>query len=247
MSVKKKILVIGESCRDIFVYCGAERLAPALPVPVLSVKHQVENGGMAQNVYRNISSIFPQCDIFTNANWNGITKTRYMHNNSNHAFFRVDTSHNISRINVEELDYDYDLIVIADYDKGFLSEEDILHICSKHQMVFLDTKKILGEWATNATYIKINDYEYQRSKSFINNNALMLNKLIHTQGSGGCVYKGKKYRVKKIEVRDTSGAGDSFMAALAVKFLLTQDIEKSIRFANKCASQVVTQRGVTII
>ena len=33
----KKILIIGESCKDIFVYCNANRLAPDLPIPVLSV------------------------------------------------------------------------------------------------------------------------------------------------------------------------------------------------------------------
>jgi len=244
----EKILVIGESCRDIFVYCSADRIAPAIPVPVLNIRHQVENGGMAQNVYRNIRSIYPDCDIVTNNNWNDVTKSRYMHHESNHAFFRVDSTHDIERIslNVENLKQ-YALVVVADYNKGFLHEDDIETICKSHDMVFIDTKKPLGDWCLNATYIKINDYEYQRSLDFINSNEKILSKVIHTKGGEGCDFLGKNYPVKKIEVKDASGAGDSFMSALAVKYLLTKNTEESIRYANECASKVVTKRGVTII
>ena len=30
-----RVLVVGESCKDVFVYCDAMRLAPDVPVPVL--------------------------------------------------------------------------------------------------------------------------------------------------------------------------------------------------------------------
>ena len=48
----KKILVIGDSSRDVFVYCDAVRLCPDVPVPVLNILDQQENPGMAKNVYR---------------------------------------------------------------------------------------------------------------------------------------------------------------------------------------------------
>ena len=38
----KRILVIGDSSRDIFVYCDAQRLCRDVPVPVLNVKDQDE-------------------------------------------------------------------------------------------------------------------------------------------------------------------------------------------------------------
>ena len=136
--------------------------------------------------------------------------------------------------------------ILADF-LADLSEQDIQKICDSHNMVFLDTKKPLGEWCLGAKYIKINDYEYRRSIDFINSNQEVFSKVIHTKGGEGCIFLGKTYPVKKIEVKDSSGAGDSFMAAFAVKYLLTKDIEKSIRYANECASQVVTKRGVTII
>ena len=41
------ILVIGESCLDVFMYGECKRLCPEAPVPVFNPTHKVENGGMA--------------------------------------------------------------------------------------------------------------------------------------------------------------------------------------------------------
>lgn len=240
-----QITVIGESCLDVFVYCDAIRLAPDLPVPVLQEIHVETNPGMAANVQRNIEARSVTTSLITNDNRNKIVKRRYMHESSNHMFFRVDTPHNISRINIQSLDLSSDLVVISDYNKGFLDESDIQFICYSHPMVFLDTKKVLGKWAEGATFIKINDYEYKNSKK--NLSETLIHKIIHTRGSDGCDFQGKNYPVEKLEVRDTSGAGDSFMAALVVEFLRTSNIVKSINAANHAASRVVRTRGVGVI
>ena len=240
----KKILVIGESCRDIFVYCDTNRLCPDVPVPVLNVITQIENGGMAKNVQRNIEQ-YLECDILTNEKWYNITKTRYVHDKTNHMFFRVDSENKIERINLKKINYNYDIILISDYNKGFLTEEDIELICNNHENVFIDTKKILGDWVKNAKFIKINDYEYKNSINFISDN--FKHKIIHTRGSDGCDFNEKNYPVDKIYVKDSSGAGDSFISALVIEYLKSKDIHKSIIFANKCASEVVKHRGVTVI
>ena len=133
----KKVLVIGDSSRDVFVYCDALRLCPDIPVPVLNVRDQSENPGMAKNVYMNIKSLIDDCDVLTNENWYEITKTRYVDEKSNHTFFRVDTPHNISRIDLSKIDYNYETIVISDYNRGFLHEDDIADICSNHHNVFI--------------------------------------------------------------------------------------------------------------
>ena len=242
----KNILVVGESCRDIFVYCNADRLAPDLPIPVLSVVEQKENPGMAKNVERNIRAVTDACEILTNENWENVTKTRYMHHKSNHAFLRVDTDHRINRINIKNVPLEYDIIAISDYNKGFLTEEDIKYICENHNNVLIDTKKILGDWASGAKFIKINNYEYERSKHNLPKE--LENKIITTKGVEGAVFRGKVYPVaKKVEVKDTSGAGDSFFAALLVKYAETDNIEEAICFANECASEVVKHKGVTTI
>ena len=241
----KDILVIGDSCRDVYVYCEANRLAPDVPVPVLNVLYQNENGGMASNVFRNIQPKVPGVKLVTNQNWYSVTKTRYVHKGTNHTFFRVDSSQEIKRTDVKSLDLDYKIIVVSDYDKGFLTEEDIEYICDKNPNVFVDSKKILGSWASKAKYIKINNHEYGRSKNFITKN--LEEKIICTVGENGCNFRGKNYPVKKVEVMDVSGAGDSFMAGLVIEYLRSEDVEKSIRFANECSSNVVQHPGVTII
>ncbi len=241
----KKILVIGESCRDVFVYCDSFRLCPEAPVPVLNIIDQRENPGMAGNVRRNIESISGKVDICTNSNWYEITKTRYVHREINHMFFRVDSMQKIERVDISKINFDYDAIVISDYNKGFLTTEDISYICDNHSNVFIDTKKTLGDWIRKAKFIKLNDVEYENSKQFLTKK--LSEKIIHTMGGLGCEHQGKIYPTKKVEIKDLSGAGDTFLSAFVVKFLKNNDIGESIRYANHCASKVVSQRGVTTI
>ena len=98
---------------------------------------------------------------------------------------------------------------------------------------------------SKARFIKINDVEYENSKQFLTKE--LSEKIIHTMGGLGCEYQGKRYPTKKVEVRDLSGAGDTFISAFVVKFLETDDVGDSIKYANQCASKVVSQRGVTTI
>ena len=161
-------------------------------------------------------------------------------------FVRVDSSTQVERLVRKEIEKEYDTVIIADYDKGFLTTDDIQYICTHHPQVFLDTKKVLDNWANAARFIKINNHEYERSKEYFQNVGVV-DKVIQTMGGGGCCYNGKIYSVEEQDVMDVSGAGDTFMASLVVEYCRTDDIIESIKFANKCASQVVTQRGVTVL
>jgi D-beta-D-heptose 7-phosphate kinase/D-beta-D-heptose 1-phosphate adenosyltransferase len=202
--------------------------------------------GMAHNVFRNVHSLTTSCDLITNSNWKEVQKVRYVDEKSNHMFMRVDSAEKINMISHESLSFEYETIIVSDYDKGFLSEEQIEYICSNHSQVFLDTKKVLGDWAKNAKFIKINNYEYERSQKFIDGQ--INDKIIKTIGGDGCEYQGKLFPVKKkVEVMDVSGAGDTFMATLATIYTDTYDIESAINTANEYASEVVKHKGVTII
>ena len=52
-----KILIVGDSCKDIFVYGEITKLSPEAPVPVFNPIRQKENGGMAHNVFNNLVSL----------------------------------------------------------------------------------------------------------------------------------------------------------------------------------------------
>ena len=57
------ILVIGESCNDIFHYGVCNRLCPEAPVPVFNSCKVVNNGGMAMNVKNNFTALGVDVDI----------------------------------------------------------------------------------------------------------------------------------------------------------------------------------------
>jgi bifunctional ADP-heptose synthase (sugar kinase/adenylyltransferase) len=243
-----KILVIGDGCVDIHVYGRCDRLAPDSPVPVFVPNFLKTNLGMAGNVYQNVCALGSTAVLKINEN--RIEKKRYVHEETNHMFLRVDSSENkIERIGEIELDFlsKFNLIIISDYDKGFLERADIKFICDSHDNVFIDTKKPIGEYCRNCKYIKINKNEYVRSKNFIDNSSWAFDKTIVTLGSKGCRLKDKTYSVEKVEIKDLCGAGDTFVAALCVEYVKTSDIERSMVFANKCATQVVQLKGVNVV
>ena len=85
------VLVIGESCLDIFMYGDCKRLCPEAPVPIFNPVHKIENLGMAHNVYNNLKSLEVDCYLHTNDNHRTITKTRFIDEKTNHMFLRVDS------------------------------------------------------------------------------------------------------------------------------------------------------------
>ena len=238
------VLVIGDSCQDIFIYGNCQRMCPDAPVPIFLPTQIKKNGGMAANVAANLKSLGVQCDLVSNLE--EIEKTRYIDEKTNHMFLRVDSNEeNIERIKIlnKEMISKYKLIVISDYNKGFLADEDIDFICTNHDNVFIDTKKNLGKWYTKAKFIKINEKEYMKTKFTLESEK----NIIVTLGALGCRHLNKVFAVKKVDVKDMSGAGDTFLSGLVAKYLKTNNINKSIIFANECATKVVQQRGVNVI
>jgi D-beta-D-heptose 7-phosphate kinase/D-beta-D-heptose 1-phosphate adenosyltransferase len=245
-----RILVIGESCRDVYRYGECSRLCPEAPVPVVKIDNgEVNiNPGMAMNVYENIVSLSSDIDvdIITNDNWRQINKTRYVDQRTNYIVLRVDENDaSIPRCKVNEIDFTkYDAVVISDYNKGFLTNQDIEYISTQHAITFLDTKKILSKWCKRIKFIKINEFEYNRTKHMLNKD--ISSRMIVTLGPNGAKHCNRIYPVPKVEIKDTSGAGDTFIAALCVKYTETHDIEESIKYANESATMIVQKKGVSV-
>ena len=205
---------------------------------------------MAGYVWTNLMS-FNKLEVDLVTNQTEVTKTRYVHEPTNHMFVRVDSGEerierisNLDLINFEQ----YDAVVVSDYNKGFLREDDITKIGDRHPLTFLDTKKLLGPWAETITFIKINQQEYDRTVHTLFNYDRLANKLIVTLGSKGCRFRGRRFPVDKVEIKDPIGAGDSFLAALVFRYLHNNGaMQDAIEFANTCASIVVQQKGVNTV
>jgi bifunctional ADP-heptose synthase (sugar kinase/adenylyltransferase) len=244
-----KILVIGDSCIDIFRYGKINRLAPEAPVPIINPEYEKSTPGMAGNVVRNIEALGHEIDFITNIS--EIKKIRYVCSKYNHLVLRVDENDICEKIDVkilESINYNkYEAIVISDYDKGFLNEDDIEFISSKHPLVFLDTKKILGDWAYNVDFIKINSIEFENNLDVLKRDVILQEKIIVTKGNKGCEYQGKIYPTQEVPVKDISGAGDTFLAGLVVEYVRSKNIELAISFAQECTTIVVQKSGVSTI
>jgi D-beta-D-heptose 7-phosphate kinase/D-beta-D-heptose 1-phosphate adenosyltransferase len=241
-----RILVIGETCKDVFKYGKVERLCPEAPVPVFNLLNTIENKGMAGNVANNLISLGADATLLTNLNWSEISKTRFIEKKTNHMFLRLDCNDDkYEKCDLSSLKYNlWDAIIVSDYNKGFLSKEDIQTIAKNHPLTFLDTKKPIGEWCEEVSYIKINNFELSKAGT---TSEKLDSKLIVTLGADGAKHKNKIYPVPKVEIKDLSGAGDTFISGLVVKFVETKDIDIAINFANDCATKVVQKAGVSIV
>jgi len=241
-----KVLVIGESCTDVFIYGTSSRKSPEGKGAVFVPNNVVTNKGMAANTALNISSMDIDVVLFSDSG--NIKKTRFVDSDTNELYLRVDENDFTDRIDLSSLNNLslFDAIIISDYCKGFLTEEDILHISKMHHLVILDTKKRLGDWCKNVTFIKLNRFEAQNNHDVILEKKWLEDKIITTLDGNGAAYKGKVVKTKKIQNADVSGAGDTFVAGFVAKYLDSHNIVESIGWANYCAGEVVKQKGVTI-
>ena len=244
---KKRILIIGDSCDDVFIYGKVDRLSPEGPAPVFLPLETVRSGGMAKNVGNNVIAMGAIGDVFTN--YTQMKKIRYVEKNFNYLFLRVDDGDSCERINLDELPdlSQYEAIIISDYCKGFLDEDSIEWIAKKHPLVIMDTKRLLGEWANSVAFIKINQPEYMHNLHILNNMPYLMDKVIVTKGERGCEFRGKQYPVQTVEVKDVSGAGDTFIAGFTYKYVTEGNVDTAIEYANQSASNVVRKRGVTTV
>ena len=232
-----KILLIGDSCIDEYVYGTCDRLNPEAPVPILKFSRKEIKNGMAWNVKDNLQSFGIEVNMITNSE--KIFKTRYIDERYNQQILRVDVEDTLSPTQYQVTNEKYDAIVISDYNKGFITEQKLFEIVFNSKIpVFVDSKKtILPE---SNCYIKINENESKLLKSKHNN-------LIITKGSDGAEYDGINYSGEKVSVFDVCGAGDTFLSALVYFYLEYGTIEKAIPFANKAASVAVQNFGTYVL
>ncbi len=249
-----KILVIGDTCIDKFQYVDCYKLSPESPAPVARVVKQTINPGMAGNVVECLKSLAPDSKIYSLFQDKEILKERIVDIKYNHHFIRLDYEDDINRIKLDkdilkEL-FIYDAVIISDYNKGFLLEEDIesiLNACSIYEVpTFLDTKKKAGEFADKTFCVKINEKEYNLSPEW----PLHCQNLIVTLGGDGARFSSKflrsisKINGYKVDVSSIIGCGDCFLASLVLKYLETKDFRQSIDFANYCAAISASKPGV---
>lgn len=242
---KFKILLIGDSCIDVYQYGTIDRLSPEAPIPVIKLTRKETRLGMARNVHSNLHKLECDTTIISNpsAGINGeprITKTRIIDEKSGYQIVRIDEEPKIEPWDGIVDTEGYDAVVISDYNKGFLTYEHIQNLIHDFNgPVFIDTKK-KNLKAFNGAYVKINEKEFETAESYAWD-------MIVTLGAEGAMLRSElvntNYPIKKVDVLDVCGAGDTFLAALAYQYLVTNSIDDAIKFANKASAITVQHVG----
>jgi bifunctional ADP-heptose synthase (sugar kinase/adenylyltransferase) len=240
-----KVVVIGETCTDKFIYSEIKRFSPEAPVPVLTPVKTITNAGMSGNVVSNIRSLHSNAKITHLHQKNIITKTRYVDEKSNHMFIRVDEGEDSVDIMGWDLTTDTilakaDIVIVSDYNKGFLSNYHLQSIAKKSKLSILDTKRRLTEDIyKDFTFIKLNQGEFDLNYDINHPNVIV------TLGADGAYWNNKIIpQENPQQTIDVSGAGDTFTASFITNYFQFKDIEGAITWANTISGKVVTKRGV---
>ena len=239
------VLLIGDSCTDVWAYGECKRLSPEAPVPVMKYRETQSALGMAANVNENLKSLGINVNFLTNKE--AITKTRYVDEKSNYQVMRLDNEPDVKPLREAELrmaamHLDYDAVVISDYDKGYVDDNliDIIAPRNPGIKIFVDTKKKKLPTQYNNVVYKINKKEFELlDPDHIPNGKNM----IVTHGANGALWDHQTFPVPITRVFDVTGAGDTFLAALVFYYIQLPDMKESINFANKCAAIAVQNPG----
>lgn len=233
---KYRILLIGDNCEDVYQYGTVDRISPEAPVPVFKFLNEERRPGMAGNVACNLTAL--GCEV-NYLHGKTSTKTRLVDKRSKQHIVRIDNDVISEPLTIDiNMPTVYDAIVVSDYDKGTVSYDLIEELIKTKIPVFVDTKKTDLERMQGA-WVKINSSEYSKIKSECTG-------LIVTLGSKGAraVHHNLSFAASQVEVVDVTGAGDTFLAAFAVKWLSTKDLELSMKYAIQAASITVQHFGV---
>jgi D-beta-D-heptose 7-phosphate kinase/D-beta-D-heptose 1-phosphate adenosyltransferase len=260
----KKIVVIGDFATDRTVFVRPTRLCPEAPVPVVVPIREVTTMGMAGNVTVNLISMSGDNQIVYPFGPQGIkhTKLRYVDEATGYIMLRVDTDVETKPFDAKAL-FDLleaalpkvDAIVMSDYAKGFLNQENVQRIATYARAedipTFLDTKMILGDWSKDVFCVKINQKEY---KTNLDANLPLFPRmycqhLVVTKAGNGAELmnpNGETMAIQTtdVQVADVCGAGDTMLAGLVLKYVSDPILSYAVEFANKVASFAVTKHGV---
>jgi D-beta-D-heptose 7-phosphate kinase/D-beta-D-heptose 1-phosphate adenosyltransferase len=235
---KFNILLIGDAGNDVYTYGYVNRISPEAPVPVFQPHYTINHDGMAGNVRKNLEALGCTVNFLHGA---VSKKNRLIDHRSKQQLLRIDHDVESKPITFETaIPPVYDAIVVSDYNKGTVDYQLIEDLVKEVNVpVFVDTKKTdLARLA--GCYIKINALEKSRATSLPSSDHLIV-----THGGDGAEWNGWVYPAEIAgDVTDVCGAGDTFLAALAYQFLVTNSMPDAIKFANKASAVTVQHVGV---
>ena len=155
----------------------------------------------------------------------------------------------------------FDVAIVSDYGKGTVTEQ-ICEFLRGFRLTVVDSKRADIRRFAGMDVLKINEHERdaQLCSQFYTNYTELFQYCVVTKGAAGAellqcekvksndrryIVHSEQFATEKVTVRDVTGCGDTFTAALACYLSNSLDIRGAIRFANRCATEVVQKFGTS--
>jgi len=228
-----KVLLIGDSCEDEYIYGKCEGINSEAPVPIIKFSRIETKAGMAANVCLNLQAFNVDTTFLTNSE--KIVKTRFIEEKYNHQILCVDNGEKIKPLLLPISASNFDAIVIYDHNKGYVTGSKIFEIVEHATCpVFIDSKKENLPNKNNCYHIR------QEFEGNVEN-------LITSLGSKGCIFENILYPLENIKVYDIIGTDSVFLASLVYGYLKYNNMSKALLFANKAFSIASQEMGAYIL
>ena len=283
-----KVLLIGDFMIDHYIIGTSTRMSPEAPVPVVIPEKDYSIPGGAGNVAMNLKLMGANVTCIGcvgNDIWgkkllsilkNEGIKTEGIELIDDHPttlkqriysegkqVARLDTEKIINWKTNAEVQQNYDIVILSDYDKGVLN--NLWFDISNLENVIVDPKKDSFNHYREATIItpnlnelkKASNIDIKDDKSIIDacNQLIKENNfkyIVAKKGDQGMSIVGANNFVKHIQAHsvdnpDVTGAGDTVIAVLSLAYAQTKDIELSAKIANAAAAIVVGKIGTATV
>lgn len=273
-------VLLQDSKKNKYVPGGAGNVAvnmkvAGVEVDILSVIGDDENGKNLERILKENG--FETENIISDASRRTTTKLRYIAQN-NQQILRVDLE-DVERVpvetvrsaidNISDTITKYNLLLISDYAKGFVTEEicqPLITVAREKKIpILVDVKGSDSNKYRGATLIKPNRIELAQLSGHstdtidqaVDAAGILLKNtgckyVLGTLGSDGMILVDKGGLVKHEktvtkEVYDVTGAGDTTIAYLAVELAKGADIESAMETANLAAGVQVSKVGTSVV
>ncbi len=284
------VVVIGDVILDEYWKGSSRRLSPESPVAITNVDQQIYKLGGASNVAAGLKALGTDVYLLgvTGDDFGGAQVQKLLlENNIPHSIskdpnnptirkVRVHSgTHYMARMDFEKqfqtqtlwpqlsqgLDFNFNYLVLSDYNKGTLSNPDLILSWALKQdsvKVLVDPKKDLGAYK-GAWLVKPNKEEFKKYVGDYNSHeelvslaraSLKKNSMTYmliTLGPEGMmlVNQEDKFFVpsEDVSVFDVTGAGDTVIASLAAFLNKNYDIRQAVQLATQAAAVSVSKIG----
>lgn len=254
------ILVLGDAMIDRYLWGDVTRISPEAPVPVAKIYKIEERHGGAANVLANVEAMGSKAIGVFGTDQPPVVKIRVI--GKNQQMLRIDFDCWQTPIQPTEIPKEPNIIILADYGKGTLSQiEQLMPLFNGTILVdpkgfnyeryrgahlikpnLDEMKELVGGWLTEAQLVE----KAQNLRAELGLKGILL-----TRASAGMTLfmedEVENITATPQEVFDVSGAGDTAIAAFACALDRRYDWYAAAKCANKAAGIAVQHFGTYVV